>query len=85
MSPSVRLVCYSDGDGTFGRHAAALTLRIDLPENYSAQEVVTEIERRLRETYPLAAIHVESSDGVSDGGAGSPTWHVYRHGLTPLA
>ena len=81
MSPSVRLVCYPDGDGQFGQHAAALTLRIDLPELYSAADVVSEIERRLRETYPLASIHVETTDGDS----AVPIWHVYRDGLTPLA
>ena len=77
MSPSVRLVCYPDGDGKFNAHAA-LTLRIDLPDSYSAQDVIDEIQRRLRDSYPLASIHVET------GGDGElPTWHVFRDGATP--
>ncbi len=73
MSPSVRLVCYPDGDGQFVAHAA-LTLRIDLPETYSAEDVITEIRRRLREKYPLAAIRVDSGDDLE-----RPP-RLYRHG-----
>jgi hypothetical protein len=82
MSASVRLVCYPDGEGQFGQHAA-LTLRLDVPDSYSAKDVVDEIQRRLRDTYPLAAIHVESPDRDGDGNV--PTWHVYRDGVTPPA
>jgi hypothetical protein len=74
MSPSVRLVCYPRGDGTFNEHAQ-LTLRIDLPDSYSAEDLVAEVQRRLRDSYPLAAIHVEP--GKADG---PPTWHVHRDG-----
>lgn len=80
MSPSVRLVCYPAGDGQFSEHAA-ITLRIDLPDSYSAEDVVDEIERRLRDSYPLARIQVEPGDG--DGHR--PIWHVYRDGLMPSA
>ncbi len=80
MSSSVRLVCYPDVDGHFTEHAA-ITLRIDLPDSYSADDVVQEIQRRLRETYPLASIHVEPGDGDGE----PPTWHVYRDGLAPPA
>jgi hypothetical protein len=84
MSPSVRLICYPGGDGSFATHAS-LTLRIDLPDSYSPAEVVQEIERRLRATYPLASIVVEEDAG--DGGevTAMPTWHVYRDGTTPTA
>jgi hypothetical protein len=75
MSPSVRLVCYPDGDGAFTEQAA-LTLRIDLPDTYSAAEVVTEIQQRLRAIYPLATITIEDGDGED----GLPTWHVHRDG-----
>jgi len=80
MSPRVRLVCYPDGDGHFTERAV-VTLRIDLPDSYSAADVVDEIQRRLRHTYPLAIIRVEPPK--LDGGA--PTWHVHRDGLTPPA
>ena len=76
MSPSVRLVCYPDGDGRFGAHAA-LTMRIELPETYSAEDVIDEIQRRLREKYPLAAVQIETGDGVD----APVTWHVFRDGL----
>jgi hypothetical protein len=75
MSPSVRLVCYPDGDGAFTEHTA-LTLRIDLPDTYSADEVVAEIQQRVRAIYPLATITIE--DGL-DGDA-LPTWQVHRDG-----
>ena len=75
MSASVRLVCYPDGDSQFGAHAA-LMLRIDLPETYSAEDVIAEIRRRLREKYPLAAIKVESGDDAD----GPATWHFFRDG-----
>lgn len=84
MSPSVRLICYPDGDGAFSTHAT-LTLRIDLPDSYSPEQVVGEIERRLRATYPLASILVERGDGDGDATAGMATWHVYRDGTTPTA
>jgi len=80
MSPSVRLVCYPDGDGRFGAHAA-LTLRIDLPETYSAEDVIVEIQRRLRDKYPLAAIRVESGDGLER----PATWHIFRDGIVTRA
>jgi hypothetical protein len=73
-------MCYPDGDGHFRQHAA-ITLRIDLPDSYSPDDVVEEIERRLRETYRLARIHVEPGNGDGE----SPTWHVYRDGATPPA
>jgi hypothetical protein len=79
MSPSVRLVCYPDGDGSFTEHAA-LTLRIELPDTYSPGEVVAEIQHRLRTIHPLATIAVEDGDG--DGGL--PTWHVHRDGQPSL-
>ena len=84
MSPSVRLICYPDGDGAFTTHAS-LTLRIDLPDSYSPAEVVQEIERRLRATYPLASIMVEQDTGDRREPAAMPTWHVYRDGSTPTA
>ncbi len=71
-------MCYPDGDGHFSDHAA-ITLRMDLPDSYSSEDVVEEIQRRLRATYPLATIRGESGDG--DGGL--PIWHVHRDGLTP--
>lgn len=71
MSPKVRLKCYPASDAAFGQHAA-LHLTIELPETYSPDEIVLEIQRRLRETYPLALIRAESLD--------DPTWHVYRDG-----
>lgn len=80
MSPSVRLVTYPDDDGHFSEHAA-ITLRIDLPDSYAAGDIVAEIQRRLREAYPLATIRVEPGDG--DGVP--PIWHVHRDGLTPAA
>jgi hypothetical protein len=52
MSPQVRLVTYPDGDGAFSAHTLQLT--VELPAAYSPDDVVQEIERRLRETYPLA-------------------------------
>jgi hypothetical protein len=87
MSPSVRVACYPDGDSSFLSHTT-LILRIDLPETYSGDEVVLELERRLRETYPLAQIHVESgvgSPGVEQQGVGLPTWHIYRDGVAAHA
>jgi hypothetical protein len=75
MSPSVRLVCYPGGDGAFTEHTA-LTLRIDLPVTYSAEEVVAEIQQRLRAIYPLATITVEDGDGED----GLPIWRVHRDG-----
>ena len=75
MSPSVRLVCYPDGDGAFTKHTA-LTLRIDLPETYSAADVLGEIQQRLRAVYPLATITIEDGDGEGE----LPTWHVHRDG-----
>jgi hypothetical protein len=76
MSPSVRLVCHPDVDGRFSERAA-LTLRIDLPGSYSAEDVVKEIQQRLRETYPLATIRVEAANGDGD----LPVWHVHRDGV----
>jgi hypothetical protein len=78
MSPQVRLVTYPDGDGAFGAHTLRLT--VELPAAYSPDDVVREIERRLRETYPLAHITVEHPDGAGDGDGGQVTWHVYRDG-----
>ena len=75
MSPSVRLVCYPDGDSAFSDHTA-LTLRIDLPDTYSAAQVVAEIEQRLRAIYPQATITVEDGHGEDE----LPTWHVHRDG-----
>jgi hypothetical protein len=74
MSPSVRLFCYPDGDGRFSEHTA-LTLRIDLPDHYAPADVLRDIERRLRDTYPLATILVEEGSGID-----KPTWHVHRDG-----
>ncbi|HKB27467.1 MAG TPA: hypothetical protein VKC59_00410 [Candidatus Limnocylindrales bacterium] len=76
MSPQVRLVCYPRTDGVFSA-AAALHLRIELPAHYSAEEVVGEIQLRLRDRYPLASIQVETA--LPSGGAS--TWHVYRDGF----
>ena len=53
MFPSVRLLCYPDGGGKFGAHTA-LTLRIDWPDQYLPEDVIREIDRRLRETHPRA-------------------------------
>jgi hypothetical protein len=78
LSPRARLRCYPDGDGQFGKHAA-LTLRIELPDSYSMDDVVHELERKLRERYPLARIQVQSDDPADD----TPTWHVYRDGVPP--
>lgn len=75
MSPSVRLVCHPHDDGMVSDHAA-LTLRIDLPDTYSAEDVATEVQQRLRETYPLATIYVQPADGDQ-----LPTWHVHRDGV----
>ena len=75
MSPTVRLVCYPDGDGAFAVHTA-LTLRIDLPETYSADEVIAEIQLRVRSIYPLATITVEDGEGED----ALPIWHVRRDG-----
>jgi hypothetical protein len=63
----------------FTEHAA-VTLRIDLPETYSPEEVVAEIQQRLRALYPLATITVE--DGRADDQL--PTWHVHRDGYPEL-
>jgi len=78
MSPTVRLVCYPDGDGAFAEHTA-LTLRIDLPEAYSASEVIAEIQIRVRAIYPLATITVEDGEGED----ALPIWHVRRDGHPP--
>ena len=75
MSPTVRLVCYPDGDGAFVEHTA-LTLRIDLPDTYSADEVIAELQLRVRAIYPLATITVE----VGEGEDALPIWHVRRDG-----
>ena len=79
MSPSVRLVCYPDGDGMFTEHAA-VTVRIDLPETYSREEVVAEVQQRLRALYPLATITVEG--GGDDDQV--RTWHVHQDGTQEL-
>jgi hypothetical protein len=78
MSPQVRLVTYPDGDGAFSAHTLQLT--VELPAAYSPDDVVQEIERRLRETYPLARITVEHPGGAGAGDGGQVTWHVYRDG-----
>jgi hypothetical protein len=78
MSPTVRLVCDPDGNGAFAEHTA-LTLRIDLPGASSADEVIAEIQRRVREIYPLATITVEDSEGED----ALPIWHVRRDGHLP--
>jgi hypothetical protein len=77
MSPRVRLVFYPDGDDAFASHTT-VSLRIDLPPEYSAREVITAVEDHLRERYPLAAIQ---SQPAVDGGKFEATWHVYRDGL----
>jgi len=78
MSPTVLLVCYPDGDGAFAEHTA-LTLRIDLPDVYSAEEVIAEIQLRVRAIYPLATITVEDGEGED----ALPIWHVRRDGHLP--
>lgn len=78
MSPRARLVCHPDGDGAVTEHTA-LTLRINLPDTYSTDEVVAEIQQRLRAIYPLATITVEDGDGED----GLPIWHVHRDAYTP--
>ena len=77
MSPRVQLVFYPDGDGAFATHTT-VGLKIDLPSEYSADEVITAIQQHLRERYPLAAIRPAP---VTDGGDFDTTWHVYRDGL----
>jgi hypothetical protein len=77
MSPRVQLVFYPDGDGAFASHTT-IGLRIDLPSEYSADEVITAVQDHLREQYPLAAIR---SIPDTDGGDFEATWHVYRDGL----
>jgi hypothetical protein len=90
MSPSVRLVCYPDGDGAFCEHAA-LTLRIDLPETYSDADVVAALQQRLREI-PTWHVHrdghptldrdqvtgTSGSDVTARGPNGRP-WIVRAH------
>ena len=78
MSPKVHLVLYPDGDGDFSSHVE-LNLTINLPDSYSAADVVRAIEERLREKYPLAQIIV--SPPIDDG---NPTWEIYRDGA-PIA
>jgi hypothetical protein len=77
MSPRVQLVFYPDGDGAFASHTT-VGLKIDLPPEYSADEVITAIQDHLRVRYPLAAIR---STPLVDGGDFDATWHVYRDGL----
>lgn len=77
MSSRVFLRCYPKSDRTFSTHTD-LTLTIELPDNHTPDQVVAEVVQRLRETYPLAEIHV---DPVGDGQEEVPTWHVYRDGL----
>jgi hypothetical protein len=72
----VQLVFYPDGDGAFASHTT-VGLRIDLPSEYSADEVITAVQEHLRERYPLAAIR---SVPATDGGD-FDTWHIYRDGL----
>lgn len=52
MSPSVRLICYPDGDGASSEHAA-LTVRIEHTGTYPAADVVAALQHRLREIYPF--------------------------------
>jgi hypothetical protein len=79
VSPHVRLVFYPDGDGAFASHTS-VGLKIDLPAEYSAEEVMTAVQEHLRDRYPLAAIHALPT---TDGGDFDATWHVYRDGLPP--
>jgi hypothetical protein len=81
VSPRVQLVFYPDGDGAFASHTT-VGLQIDLPSEYSAQEVITAVQEHLRDRYPLAAIR---SVPATDGGDFDTTWHVYRDGLPPRA
>jgi hypothetical protein len=52
-------------------------LTIELPGDFTPEQVVAEVVRRLRETYPLAEIQVDSA---GDGHDDVPTWNVYRDG-----
>ncbi len=77
MSPRVQLIFYPDGDGAFASHTT-VGLKIEVPPEYSADDVITAVQGHLRERYPLATIRsIPSTDG-SDFNA---TWHVYRDGL----
>lgn len=80
MPASVRLVCHGDGNGLFGGRAA-LTLRIDLPDTTLAEEVVAEIQRRLRSSHPLVTVTADERDRED----GLTVWHVHRDGHASLA
>jgi hypothetical protein len=79
MSPRVQLVFYPDGDGAFASHAS-VGLQIDLPSEYSADEVISAVQEHLRQRYPLAAIRALP---VTDGDEFDATWRVYRDALPP--
>lgn len=75
MSPRVQLILHPDGDAAFASHAQ-ISLEIDLPETYQADEVVAAIQAELRRKYPLAELRVEVAE-TRDG----DVWHVYRDGV----
>lgn len=77
MSRRVQLVFYPDGDGAFASHTT-VGLQIDLPQQYSADDVIAAVQEHLRDRYPLAAIQPVPA---TDGGDFDSTWHVYRDGL----
>jgi hypothetical protein len=76
MSPRVQLVLYPEGDAPFANHAG-LSLKIELPDTYSAEEIVAAVEDHLHKKYPVAIVRVESA---ADDGYDT-RWHVYRDGL----
>jgi hypothetical protein len=71
VSPTVQVRCYPPEDAAFHQRVA-IHLTIDLPDSYTPEDVVAEMQHRLREAFPLACIRVDPAD--------EPIWHVYRDG-----
>jgi hypothetical protein len=80
LSPRIKLVLYPDGDPAFQSHIT-ISVNIELPNVYSALEVVAAVQEHLRQRYPLATIH---TDGPPVGEY-DETWHVYRDGPPDIA
>ena len=80
MSSGVRLVCYPRSQSAFDVKAA-LHLKIEIPGGFAPEEIVREIQARLRDSYPLAVIRMQEPTREN----GQVTWYVYRDGLLTTA
>ena len=79
MSPRVQLVIHPTSDASFSSHAE-IALTIDVPDEFTVEQIVATIREHLRSKYPDADISIVASTHTDF----DSTWNVYRDGL-PVA